>query len=60
MQTQTHRVLVMGVPVRHQRYLARSIATALLQRVLRLRMNWASSSTTRNHLICESGPLCAT
>lgn len=52
-------MLVMGVPVRHHRYLDRSIATALLHRVPRFRINCASSRITRYHRMRESGPLYA-
>ncbi len=50
-------MLVTGVPVSIQRYLVRRSATLLLQRVDRLRMNWASSTTTRQNLERASGPL---
>ena len=56
----TYSVLVIGVPVRHQRYLDRSIATALLQRVPRFRTNCASSRMTRYHRICDNRPLWTT
>lgn len=69
----TYSVFVTGVPVRHHRYLARSIATALLDRVplpwywwkvkwikdisYRLRMNCDSSVITLKYLILARGPL---